>query len=72
LATLIATGLSQGQTLSDLMEPLMAALCYEAETDTRFPKLLKRLTWAIQVKGGGAVCASPQENNPITRLNARF
>jgi hypothetical protein len=28
LATLIATGLSQGQTLSDLMEPLMAALCY--------------------------------------------
>ena len=28
LATLIATGLSQGQTLSDLMEPLMATLCY--------------------------------------------
>jgi DDE superfamily endonuclease len=28
LATLIATGLSQGQTLSDLMDPLMAALCY--------------------------------------------
>ena len=28
LATVIATGLSQGQTLSDLMEPLMAALCY--------------------------------------------
>jgi hypothetical protein len=28
LATLIATALSQGQTLSEVMEPFVAALCY--------------------------------------------
>jgi hypothetical protein len=72
LATCIATALSQGRTLSELMEPLVTALCYEAERHARFPKLRRNLIRENPVKWRGVVCTLPMERSGLTRLKAFF
>lgn len=44
LATFIATALAQGQTLREVMEPLVTPLCYEGDQQARFPKPRMSLT----------------------------
>ncbi len=60
----VATTLSQGQTLSEVMEPVVAALSYEED---RYPLLKARemLGLAVPSQAKGDVCLLPIVNTHI-------